>query len=148
MEQNRGCGACTACCVTHLVRELSKRAGRVCRFKTHTGCRVYKKRPTSCAQFMCQWLMGHGDEDGRPDHMGVVIDYHEIPGLGMTVVLYEARRGVFEEAYGEGLKWHYLNQSHPVLERLLSCDERLFIPVLLSNQKPRFESSRRQIFIV
>lgn len=72
----RGCGSCYACCKTHGVHELEKMPSTLCEYckPGRKACRIYKKRPRSCAEFQCFWLIGAGSESDRPDRLGVVID--------------------------------------------------------------------------
>jgi hypothetical protein len=69
----RECGACTLCCRLLPVPEFGKPAGERCRHQFSKGCRIYHKRPQSCAFWNCRWLAG--DDTGlRPDRAHYVVD--------------------------------------------------------------------------
>jgi hypothetical protein len=75
----RQCGGCTLCCRLIPVEELHKAAGIRCQHVRHgKGCSIYARRPASCGEWSCMWLIG--DEGGqplplrRPDHVHYVID--------------------------------------------------------------------------
>src|SRR5579863_6059083 len=71
------CGACTLCCKTLGVAELSKVPHRWCdRCAKGIGCIDYEHRPRSCVDFDCVWLQVSLSELGdriRPDRVGVVL---------------------------------------------------------------------------
>lgn len=69
--EDRKCGSCIACCTGNEVKELDKAAGQRCEIvKYGKGCRDYKDRPPSCADFECAWLSGFGRKRDRPDKLG------------------------------------------------------------------------------
>jgi hypothetical protein len=68
----RACGECTACCKAIGVVELGKLSWQDCRHRTWRGCRRYRKRPLTCRQYACLWLLGLGNEGDRPDKLGVI----------------------------------------------------------------------------
>lgn len=92
----RDCGTCIACCVYYNIKtpQLHKEAFSPCtklktpplmqdepepgRYTTEgcDNCTVHKddKRPKVCDDFNCYWLLGHGDEEDRPDKSGMIID--------------------------------------------------------------------------
>lgn len=73
---NRECGECTACCFTHPVADLEKPAGQLCQHcEVGRRCGIYTQRPPNCRDYQCQWLMGVGSEECRPDRTGVVLDF-------------------------------------------------------------------------
>jgi len=76
IAQQRTCGTCTACCVTHSVYEFRKRTSVSCKHICASGCRIYEDRPQSCREFVCLWLKGsiQGDEALRPDKLGLVFE--------------------------------------------------------------------------
>jgi Fe-S-cluster containining protein len=82
-DNNRKCGACSACC-THLgIKELDKPQGVPCRYLTQKfgaarQCGIYAARPEACANFYCGWRLGVGNEEtGRPDRSGILISVYE-----------------------------------------------------------------------
>jgi hypothetical protein len=75
----RQCGGCTLCCKLVPVEELGKAAGQRCTHQRHgKGCAIYEKRPWSCREWSCMWLIGVEDGEPlrlrRPDHVHYVID--------------------------------------------------------------------------
>jgi hypothetical protein len=81
---NRHCGGCTLCCRLIPVEELGKPAGTRCEHqRTGKGCAIYERRPVSCREWSCLWLIG--TEGGgelqlsRPDRSHYVLD--ESPDL-------------------------------------------------------------------
>lgn len=93
----RTCGGCTACCKTHAVHSMYKRAWEWClQCKIGDGCRIYNTRPTDCENFQCAWLLGVGGPDYRPDKIGVVVDYIEVPHIGIVMCFREFDEGIFE----------------------------------------------------
>ena len=71
---NRECGQCNACCIVFDIDEMQKKAGDRCERLCPTGCSRYDDRPSECRAYRCAWLNGVGDDDMRPDLLGVVID--------------------------------------------------------------------------
>ena len=77
MKIKRACGGCTACCLIVLdIDELEKPLGQWCQYcEKGVGCQIYAKRPHNCRGFVCQWLLGGGEESERPDKGGYILDY-------------------------------------------------------------------------
>ncbi len=93
-KQERVCGSCTACCKTHPVFELFKLWNAWCtECQVGRGCRIYSNRPKGCQDFQCQWLMGWGKDDERPDRTKLVPDFIELGELGLTLMLHEVTEG-------------------------------------------------------
>lgn len=70
------------CCRLLGVAELNKAAGEACEFcQTGTSCSIYNKRPRSCSNFNCLWLLNRQLPDSlRPDKCGAVLyQAHEQP---------------------------------------------------------------------
>ena len=61
----RNCDGCTMCCKIFGIPELEKPRHRWCSHCTvGVGCRIYDRRPPSCREFVCGYLV-----DGRvPEH--------------------------------------------------------------------------------
>lgn len=79
-ELSRTCGTCRVCCVRPEVPELGKAMDTPCRHlnadvASEKGCGVFGKaaRPRVCGGFSCAWLMGLGEDDDRPDKLGVLM---------------------------------------------------------------------------
>jgi len=75
----RLCGSCSACCHTHSVfgenLKILTRSFETCEHCiTNTGCAIYSSRPSSCRTYKCMWLQGFGEDEHRPDKLGLVID--------------------------------------------------------------------------
>ena len=91
------CQQCTTCC-THLwippgtVGPGGKPPGVPCPRLSATGCEIYSRRPTLCADFCCAWLRNESwPVDWRPDRSGLFCLREEIePGL-FGAVVYETR---------------------------------------------------------
>ncbi|MCR4278156.1 MAG: hypothetical protein NUV85_04075 [Candidatus Berkelbacteria bacterium] len=148
----RTCGSCTACCKTHEVVELHKRAGKWCQFRVKEhGCRIYEKRPRGCVEFKCQWLKGHGEESDRPDRTGIVIDFLPLKSIGKMMVLYEGTIGAFGSEYGKALAAHYVSLGYPVLQKYQSSKEVLLIPRTLQTPLEKLKELagvKRRVLIV
>lgn len=92
----RECGPCTACCTTHLVRELKKPAQTLCKHVDERGfsCSIYEQRPQSCRDYSCWWLAEARPDinrntryrvllpSDRPDLSGIVVDIGKMNGVG------------------------------------------------------------------
>jgi hypothetical protein len=76
VEPVRKCGPCQLCCKLMPIAEMSKPANHRCTHQRHNkGCNIYATRPTSCAKWSCQWLLGTDTADlRRPDLSRYVID--------------------------------------------------------------------------
>ena len=79
-RMSRTCGTCRVCCVRPEVPELGKPMDAPCPHlnpdaESERGCMVFGEatRPRVCGGFSCAWLMGLGDEDDRPDKLGVLM---------------------------------------------------------------------------
>lgn len=82
----RHCGGCTLCCKLIPVEELHKAAGTRCKHqRSSKGCAIYERRPISCREWSCMWLIGVEGEDkhpvpiSRPDRSHYVVD--QVPDL-------------------------------------------------------------------
>lgn len=92
----RTCGGCTACCWTHSVPSIKKKAETACPFCTTSGCGRYETRPHECAEFTCAWLYGEGSEDDRPDTGGLILGAAEFVGIADGILtIHETIRGAF-----------------------------------------------------
>ncbi len=113
----RTCGACTACCKTHMVQEIKKPIGTWC---THCdrgkGCTIYETRPTGCMDFACLLLMSiEGTRDTPPHKSGIVPDMQILPTVGATLVLYEYKAGTLKtSAWAKELRDKYLGVENPM----------------------------------
>ena len=75
----RECGSCTACCMTHSVPSLGKKAGERCAHLTEQGCGIYETRPPECRSYFCLWADEKAEaldlpEWSRPDRIGIVLN--------------------------------------------------------------------------
>ena len=102
----RACGSCTACCTVMGVPELGKSTYDACAHLCGMGCAIYDDRPGSCRTFVCQWLRGVLEVDGRvdpdlrPDVCGVIFDYQPDSPFGEVYVAWEVESGA--SAIGPG----------------------------------------------
>lgn len=115
-DLQRACGACTACCKTHMVQELGKPIGAWC---THcargVGCLIYEKRPQGCIDFSCMWRLGvTGDPKEPPHKTGVVGDMQDLPQVGLTLILYEYKPDALQSSYARELRNTYLSADPPL----------------------------------
>jgi len=98
--QARECGPCRLCCRLPDIPELAKPINTWCvHIDLSPGaapCTIYDRRPDVCRGFDCAWKQGLGDEDDRPDILGVMWQTVTLPdgrpGLGVV----EARPGALE----------------------------------------------------
>lgn len=95
--QVRACNGCTACCFTHGVEELNKPVLSLCsQCDAGTGCRIYTSRPPSCAGFLCGWREGMGEEEDRPDKIGISWSWAKIKHYAdepHRLLVFETHRG-------------------------------------------------------
>jgi hypothetical protein len=75
LVKGRTCGDCTLCCNVFEISEFpEKNPGEWCKHcQPGQGCGIYAERPLSCSGFRCMWLIGVGQEDDRPDKLGMVL---------------------------------------------------------------------------
>jgi len=75
----RTCGDCRECCTVLGIAELKKPPGARCqhlsRALTGAGCSRYPTRPKACQEYLCVWRAGSGDDDTRPDKVGVMLTH-------------------------------------------------------------------------
>ena len=99
-EQKRVCGKCRACC-TALQVEMAdgslKPEWKRCAHLGVLGCKVYSKRPLSCASFRCGWLQGMGGREDRPDRLGVIITPVTTEGMGEHAMVHEMHAGAMQK---------------------------------------------------
>jgi hypothetical protein len=86
---NRACGTCVTCCTVMGITELAKPRHEVCRHSFEQGCRIYAERPQTCRQFYCAWIQGEGNEEDRPDKLGVFFWRQFTPPLRENVLICE-----------------------------------------------------------
>src|SRR6476620_5142686 len=75
-DTTRRCGDCSLCCKLLPTKEINKPAGERCPHQKHgVGCKIYARRPSSCALWSCRWLTSDDTADlRRPDRSRYVID--------------------------------------------------------------------------
>jgi hypothetical protein len=114
----RECGGCTACCKTHPIESIRKPQNAWCpECLKGKGCNIYATRPPVCAEFKCQWLLGFGNDNERPDKVRVVVDYHTMDAFKTEVLM------ICEVSHG-GL-------GHPFVGKALKYGFRLGKPVFV-----------------
>ncbi len=127
----RTCGNCTACCKPMPIIELGKPFGEWCRHcDKGIGCRIYPERPDSCKEFRCQWLMGLGREDERPDRIKVILDFVDFEdGLpGGLLQIWEVSEGALEKIFSQSVTENILYQGIWVSHIPLHGKKKLFQP--------------------
>lgn len=72
----RQCSDCQLCCRLVPVRELNKDGGQKCQHqRAGLGCNIYPRRPHSCRNWNCAWLIDPSAAGlRRPDRGGYVVD--------------------------------------------------------------------------
>lgn len=139
MTENR-CGECKSCCIAFDIPELDKSQGAPCQHLCAKGCGIYARRPLTCRNFECLWLMQDGDPQFRPDNSGLLCTirhFHENIGAGIQIV--ELFQGA--SATKEGRQWidtlwsHRFPSSDGRSFRLPQCIVR-FSPTLMIGQRP------------
>ena len=89
-QKLRECGECVACCVYYNIKDekLTKEAMSPCSklniqpekgeysVSACNNCTLQNtpEKPKTCIDFNCYWLLGHGDENDRPDKSNIMID--------------------------------------------------------------------------
>lgn len=97
---NRSCGECQACCEVIGVEELQKPYSTKCEYQCASGCSNYEGRPESCQRYHCLWREGYGNEEDRPDKLGVLLQVENPSGDGFWIDLYETRAESIERDGG------------------------------------------------
>ena len=130
MPQKRVCGTCTACCKTHQVLSIEKPGGEWCRHcEIGVGCRIHAQRPGECQDFKCQWLMGYGEDNERPDITQVVIDFCVLKPTGQkTVSLWEVEPGSLKSFFVQEETRKLFWQRIPLLHIYLDGRQILQVP--------------------
>lgn len=82
---DRLCEECQVCCYATRINVLKKPAFTRCDFQCESGCSKYEERPQECRDHRCTWLIGFGDEEARPDKLGVTFTARSHPELGPWV---------------------------------------------------------------
>ncbi len=102
--QDRQCGDCRVCCSALTIVALDKPWGEPCKHLVQTGCGIYEQRPSECSEYLCGWRRGMGDEEHRPDLIGVLLTAHdnkpEVAALlecPVSFIAHEARPAAFAE---------------------------------------------------
>lgn len=110
-DVKRECGECRLCCKVLSIDEegegdengryaFHKRPGKWCEHAKPGGCAIYHdaSKPISCANFLCAWLEGFGDEEDRPDKNKVVITAEKSEDWGNLVIVYESYPGIVQKS--------------------------------------------------
>ena len=107
----RECGTCTACCKFMPIadEELTKPTNVLCPHCAEgAGCKVYDRRPATCAEWTCGWkVMRQIPDDWRPNESGLVFRVEEIldDEITVTVLDPEPRLGTVDFAELM-ISWH------------------------------------------
>lgn len=150
MENVRTCGGCTACCKTHAVHELPKKAGVWC---THCdigkGCKIYEGRPRGCADFQCGWLLGMWNEEDRPDKLKIVPSFIEVPHIGLTLCLFELTEGALQTAFVSKVTKIEVHSGRPICHVPLVGRNQLYLPQNIDHlHLPSFEFDGKKVEVI
>ncbi len=125
----RVCGGCTACCKTHLIYEISKPWGMWCSHcSIGKGCLIYADRPSGCQKFSCQWLLGFGKEEERPDRMKIVVDSIFPTPVGRVYVLFEVTEGALGSRFAQDTTQLLLGNGYPIYHVPLRGESTVHVP--------------------
>lgn len=132
----RECGGCTACCKTHPIESIRKAQNAWCPdCLKGRGCGIYAARPSACAEFKCQWLMGYGADSERPDKVRVVVDYHTMEAFGTEVLMIsEVSHGGLEHPFADKALEYGFRLRKPVFVQYANGRQRVYFP----NKSPSF----------
>ena len=113
---NRVCGECTACCTIMAVAELNKANYQPCPHNCGS-CAIYDSRPRNCRSWCCSWLLGRieGDEQRRPDKLGLMFTREKLAGKPITVA-FEVWPGAGSESHNANLL-REMSQRMPIVLR-------------------------------
>ena len=96
----RACGGCRACCKLPDIPELNKPLNTWCEHvdfdQPEGGCSIHARRPATCRGFECAWLSGLGDEEDRPDRLGVMYQPIRMPDGTQGLAAVEFNSGALE----------------------------------------------------
>lgn len=150
MENVRVCGGCTACCKTHAVRELPKKAEVWC---THCdigkGCKIYDSRPGGCREFQCGWLAGMWKEEDRPDRLKIVLSFMDIPHVGSTLCLFELTEGALGTAFITKVTKIEVYSGRPVCHVPLRSRNQLYLPENIDHSRlSKFEMDGKDVEVI
>lgn len=140
MATERKCGECTLCCKTHAILELRKPSGVWCsNCEINKGCRIYNERPESCRDFTCEWLIGYGLPEQRPDKTGIVPEFKDMPDLGIVLFLWAALNDeVLVSDFAKRQTRLNLRVGKPVMHVPIHANPKFYLP----------EGWRREDFIL
>ena len=142
-SKDRVCGGCTACCKTHAVWDIAKPEREWCRHcDIGRGCLIYDTRPNQCVDFACQWLIGFGEDSDRPDKSKVVLDYHELDGIGKILFVCESSKGGIERATSKDATHTAFDRGIPVAHVYMSGRKVLYLPQDFIVDQTEIESYR------
>ncbi len=130
------CGSCSVCCTSMGVEEIEKPEGVPCPAirETGSGCKIYAKRPLSCATYNCLYRVGLLDKTsvpyGRPDSLGIIFDVNNTHATGIQMVVarevvpgaLEANMALLHELAGQG---HVLYLIDGDRRRMMGPEEKV-----------------------
>lgn len=129
MDNKRTCGECTACCMTHGVFELKKPPGEYCSHcEIGRGCKIYANRPLACQKFNCEWLLGLGLSESRPDKTQIVPELRELEDFGVVLFLWEAGGGMLKLEFSKLQTRVSLMSGTPVMHIPVFGKPKLYLP--------------------
>lgn len=126
----RECGGCTACCKTHPLKSIRKAQNTWCPdCLIGKGCNIYADRPSGCAEFRCQWLMGYGGDNERPDKVRIVLDYHTMEAIGVpALMISEVSHGGIEHSFAKKAIEYGFRLRKPVFVQYADGRQKIYFP--------------------
>ncbi len=125
--EDRPCGSCTACCLTHPIEAIPNKLGYLpCPHQSEHGCKIHASHPFECRLYECAYRRGVVAE--RPDRSGIVVDHEHADASILVAELWK----------GAALT------NWSVLMELLKLTERLTVSVYLTPEQVAKAALRQQ----
>lgn len=122
----RQCGECHACCIAPEVESLKKPDWERCKHLKESGCNIYGNHPQDCRHYYCGWMQGLGDDEHRPDRIGVMFSLLTSEIIGDHVIVHELEEGALKKVWvHEQIK--NLGNKLPVFKVLPNGSRRLLV---------------------
>lgn len=141
----RSCGGCTACCKTHVGREMKTLGGDYCDHrKVGKGCSIYEQRSFACQVYRCIWVCGKGEESDRPDRLKIVLDLKGLTFHRQEIVamnLWEVEKGAANQPRVRQIMFANLEAGNVVVLRPYHKEATYYFP------KDMFSPDEQQEFI-
>ena len=95
----RQCGECNACCIAPEVESLGKPDWERCKHLVGGGCDIYGNHPDDCKQYLCGWRQGLGEDEHRPDKIGVMFSALSSDIVGDHIIIHEIEDGAINKVW-------------------------------------------------